>query len=193
MQHSPDISNCSTSLEKVKRDDFRYTVCSILLNHVFFHGRSTLYAKINVKIRHAYSFRIQKPLKEQMICHRVNFCNAHAVRTEAACPRTSSRANRNPVLFGIADISPDNQKIIHIAHLLNHLRFSLQAISHRFWNRRSIAFLHAFFTECLKKCDVVRNTLHRKGWQMQCSCFQFHMTAVCNSFRVGNRLRHRCK
>ena len=193
MQHSPDISNCSTSLEKVKRDDFCYTVCSVLLNHVFFHGRSALYAEINVKIRHAHSFRIQKPLKEQMICHRVNFGNAHAVCTEAACSRTTSRANRNPVLFGIADIIPDNQKIIHIAHLLNHLRFSLQAIFYRFRDRRSIAFLHAFFTECLKECDVVRNALHRKGWQMQRSAFQFHMTAVCNSLCVGNRLRHRCK
>jgi len=193
MQHSPDISNCSTSLEKVKRDDFCYTVCSVLLNHIFFHGRSALYAEINVKIRHAHSFRIQKPLKEQMICHRVNFCNAHAICTEAACSRTTSRANRNSMLFGIADIIPDNQKIIHISHLLNHLRFSLQAIFYRFRNRRFIAFLHPFFTECLKECNVVRNTLHRKGGQVQRSCFQFHMTAVCNSLCVGNRLRHRCK
>ena len=102
---------------------------SILLHHIVDNLLTAFKAEININIRHGYSFRIQKPLEQQVIADGVNIRNSQAVGDDASRRRASSRPYHDVVGAGEVDKIPHNQEVIHIAHGLYDGKLIVQTLS----------------------------------------------------------------
>ena len=60
--------------------------------------------------------------------NRIQVGYTQGVRHQAACGRSSSRAHRNPMFFGIMDKISNNQKIPGKPHVMDNRQFILQPI-----------------------------------------------------------------
>ena len=118
---TPDITNDPLCLESPKGDDLGHTVLAIFFNNIINDLTSAVEAEVDINIRHGYTFRVQKSLKQKIVTDRIDIGDTGRIGNQTSGCTASSRSYRDMMGSGIIDKVPNNQKIIHIAHLLNGL------------------------------------------------------------------------
>ena len=189
-RHCPArVPDCRPGFHGIKSNDLCHPVTAVFFDHIVNDPLPALDAEINIKVRHADTLRIQEALKQQVVAHGINAGDANAVSAETAGTRASSRANRHPNLSGVADKIPHDQKIIHIAHLLD----DTQLILHPFPDFRCrilpVPTVQPLPAQLLKKSGGIRHPIHLKCGQLQLSKGEFYITLLSDPHRIGDGIR----
>ena len=114
----PDDALC---LEGSKGDDLGHTVLAIFFNDIINDLTSAVEAEVDINIRHGYTFRVQKSLKQKIVTNRIDIGDTGRIGHQTSGCTASSRSYWDMMCSGIIDKIPDDQKIIHISHLLDGL------------------------------------------------------------------------
>ena len=120
-QHAP---GCHGS----KGDDLGHPILAVFPHHIVDNLLPAFKAKININIRHGYTLRIQKTLKEKLITHGIDIGNMHHVGYDTSRCRTSPRPYGDSIVTGIFDKIPYNQEIIHISHIFDNAQLIFQTL-----------------------------------------------------------------
>ena len=118
---TPNVSDDALCLEGSEGDDLGHTVLAIFFNNIINNLASTVEAEVDINIRHGYTFRVQKSLKQKIVADGIDIGDTGRIGNQASGCTASSRSYRDMMGSGIIDKIPDDQKIIHIAHLLDGL------------------------------------------------------------------------
>ncbi len=108
-------------------DDLHHLVFPIFAGHIVDDLLPSLKAEIHVNIGHGYTLRIQEPLEKQLIPDRIDVSDLQTVGYDGAGRGTSARSYTDAMLSGIVDIIPDDQEVVHIAHIPDNAQLILQA------------------------------------------------------------------
>ena len=79
VEHAGHILQHRLGGHAVEGDDLRHLVVAVALGHVVDHLAPTLDAEVGVNIRHRFAFRVEEPLEQQAIAHRVDVGDPQAV------------------------------------------------------------------------------------------------------------------
>ncbi|MNI70582.1 hypothetical protein D3C73_1264040 [compost metagenome] len=101
---------------------------SILVRNIINDFIPTFITEVNIDIGHGDPFRIQKPLEEQVVLHRINIRNFQRVGHDTACGRTPTRPGHNVLTVSISDKVPYDKEIIRESHAINHPKLILQSL-----------------------------------------------------------------
>ena len=93
-------------------------------------------AEVNIKVRKAFSFNVEKPLKNQAIGYGVDLCDPQAVCCKTAGSGATSRANRYPFTLCPVNEIGNNQKVTGKLHLLDDPDFMFQPVAVGFFKLR---------------------------------------------------------
>ena len=129
-----------------------------------------------------------------MIRKRVDLRNAHTIGTDAPRSGTSSRPHGDALLPCVCDIIPDDQEIIHVAHLLNHCDFLFHAC-HGFLRRRvTVPLPQTAAAQLQEKLLAILHAVHAELWQVQSTVQLKCNMAPCSDLRgIGDCFRNRGK
>ena len=143
-------------------------------------------AKIDVKVWHAHPLGIEEPFKQKLIANRIDTRNTNTIGSDTSGTGTSSRTYRNAMFFGIVDKIKDDEKVIHITHLLNNLKLIIEAF--RYFRSRmfSIVTAESLSTEIFKIFYIVPPIRSNKEGQFCHAELKFYLTPACNFCRVCN-------
>ena len=107
-------------------DDLHDTVPSVFAGHVVNDFLSAFKAEVHVNIRHGNTFRIQETFEEQVVADGIDIGDMQTVGNDGTCRRPPSGPDHDPVLPGVIDIVPYDQKIVHISHLPDGIQLKVQ-------------------------------------------------------------------
>ena len=117
IQNTANIPNHTTGCQSTKSNNLDHTVIPIFTADIFNNLLPSFEAEVNVNIRHRYSFRIQKSLKEQIIANRIKLCDAQGISNQTSRCRATSRSYHNVMIAGIFNKIPYYKEVIHVAHI----------------------------------------------------------------------------
>ncbi len=84
--------------------------------------------EVDVHVGHVLAGRVQEPLEEEAVAHRVDVGDLQAVRGERAGSGAAARADRDAVSLREADEVRDDQEVVGEAHLADGLELEAQAL-----------------------------------------------------------------
>src|SRR6056297_283361 len=105
-------------------------IFTIFINYILDHTLPAVIIKINIDIRHRYTFRVQETLKEQVILQWVNIGNTRAIGYHRTCCRTTARTNINTYIPGGGNKVLNDQKISGTTHLPDNSELKLNPFCH---------------------------------------------------------------
>ena len=111
-----------------KRDYLRYVILAVFFDNVVYYLLPSFYAKVDIKIRHRYSFRIQKPFKRQVVYKRINVRNIQGIRNKAGRAAAAPRAYEYAIFMRKVDKVPDYKKIVRKVHVFYHRKLCIQPL-----------------------------------------------------------------
>ncbi|MNJ50149.1 hypothetical protein D3C77_454110 [compost metagenome] len=120
VQHTSDIPYRRSGRHRSESYNLRYMFGTIFFRHVNNDLIPPLIAEIDIDIRHRHPLRVQKPLKQEIVFHRIDIRNVEHISDEAARRGTAPRACSNALPVGIGDKVPDDQEIIREAHIADN-------------------------------------------------------------------------
>ena len=94
----------------------RNLVLPVALLNVIYDLLSSLYAEVNIYIRHADAFRIEKTLEDKIISDRIYLCDIKSIGNNASCRRASAGAYGNVLFLCIFYKIVHHKKVVGIAH-----------------------------------------------------------------------------
>ena len=71
LQNTTDIAHRGFRQKRTKRDDLAYFVAAVFLLDIADDFLAAIHAKVDIKVRHADTFGVQEPLKQQAIAQRI--------------------------------------------------------------------------------------------------------------------------
>ena len=108
--------------------DLRYRILAILFRDILNGAVALRILKIHINIRHGHTLRIQETLKEQIVFDGIDVRDSGAIAHLASRSRASSRSNPAVMSPAPVDVVPDNQNILHKAHLLDNAQLILHIL-----------------------------------------------------------------
>ena len=177
IQNTADIADNTSRCQRTKSNDLNHAVIAVFPSYIIDNLLSSFEAEVNINIRHGYSFRIQKTLKQQVITDRIQLSNPKCVGNQASCGRASARANHNVIIPGIFNEIPHNEKIIHISHIFNGSELIIQTLLQFLCYRMVPLFqsLMAKLVQIFPGSKPVRHIIFR---QLGHTEFDLHMTSL---------------
>ena len=92
-------------------DYLRHMVLSVFLLYILDYLAPPVLAEVHVDIRHADSFGVQEPFKEEVVSDGVYFCYSETVGHQAACCRAPSRPYGDSPAAGEVYEIPDDKEV----------------------------------------------------------------------------------
>src|SRR5262249_39066829 len=126
--HATDVAKRRTRLQFSVRDNLRHRSRAILLRDVLDHATAILLTEIDVKVRHADTFRIQEALENQIVRHGIEIGDPETVSDDRARAGSPTRTHGNSVLLRPADEVLDDEEVTVEAHAIDDVEFELQTI-----------------------------------------------------------------
>ena len=100
-----------------------HRIFSVFFCYIFDYAGSLRILEVHVDIRHGYTFRIQEPLKQKIVTHRIDIRDSCTVTYTASGTGTSSRTYPAVMCLCPVDIIPHNKDIFHKSHGLYNAKF----------------------------------------------------------------------
>ena len=111
---------------RTKGDDLGNVFFAVFSDDIINNFLSSFITEVDIDIGHGYTFGIQETLKNQVIFQGVDGRDGKTVGNHTACRRTTAGANDDAVVLCVFDKIPDDEEIIHIAHIFNGGKFVFQ-------------------------------------------------------------------
>ena len=108
IHHPAHIPHHRAGLHRPKGNDLGDL--AVFLPHIIQRRRPRRLADVDINIRHLVSFRVHKPLKQQVVLDRIHIAHAETVSNHRA-DSTAASTDGNMVLDGIIAEVPADQKI----------------------------------------------------------------------------------
>src|SRR5208337_3450914 len=108
-------------------DDLADVLTAVLIRNVANDLAAASHAEVDVDVREADPFGVQKALKNQVVLKRIDVRDTQRVGRQAAGCRTPPRTHGNALLAGMPDEIPDDQEVAGEAHLLDQFDLPLQS------------------------------------------------------------------
>ena len=124
----PDIANGRPCLQRPEGDNLCHPVKAVFFLHIADHLVTAFLTEIDIKIRHGYAFRVQKPFKKQSPSQRIKICNRQCPRHNRPGARPAPRPHRDRLALCPLDEVRNNQEIAGKAHLVDHFKLECQTI-----------------------------------------------------------------
>ena len=159
-EHPAHIPDDGLGRHGAESDDLGHVPLAVLLPYVVDDLLPPLVAEVHVEIRHGYPLRVQKPLEQQSVFQGIHVRDAHAVGGQAGGAAAPARAHHDVVGFGEMDKIPDDEIVIHKAHVLHHGQLVVQPIP-GLLARVGHLFSHALLAK-LSKIGPVVHTAGRR-------------------------------
>ena len=99
LQYSPNITHHRARLQLPESNNLRHAVTSIFVLHIVYDFAASVLAKVDIKIGHGYTFRVQETLKKQVQRQRVKVGNLQRPRHNRPATRSPPRTNWNIIFF----------------------------------------------------------------------------------------------
>ena len=188
---APHVPNHTLRLQGAERDDLHNTVRPVLPGHIVNDLASPLVCKIHVDIRHGDALRIEKPLEDEVVLHRVEIRDMKAVGDDRPRGGSTAGSDADAVLPRIVDVIPYNKEVIDIPHLSDHAELILEPLPHPAALRGivRVPLRHALLAETVQICPGIIPLRHVKPRQLCFAELNRHMAAVRDLLRVFNGLR----
>ena len=184
---APHVPDHSLGLQSTEGDDLHNLIFPVLLRHILDDFASAFESEVHVYIGHGYSLGIEKPLKEQVIFNGINVRDVQTIRGNASCRASSSGTDHNVVFPGEIDVVPDDQEVIHIAHLADGVKLILQSLPQSAVVIR-IALLHAVVAELVQVSPGVIAFRHLEVRELCDAELDLHIAALRDLMGVVQRL-----
>ena len=153
--HPTHIANGRTGRQSAEGDDLCHMVRAIFAGHIVNHLLPTLVAKVNIKVRHRHPLRVQKPLKQQIVLHGVNICNANTIGSNGPGAGATPRSHRYTLILGVLHKIYHDQVIVSVTHLLYGVQLILQPLCIGLGRVLAIAAHHTLPAQLLKVSVVI--------------------------------------
>ena len=128
VQHAAYIADCGTRCQRAKGNDLADCFFAVFLLHIINHPVAVGLAEINVKVGHGDPFRVQKPLKQQVVMQGVQISDLQGIGHQRARARTPARPDRTAVAFSPVNEISNNQKVAWKAHIDDGADFKLKPL-----------------------------------------------------------------
>ena len=148
--HAADIAHGGTGGHSSKGHDLCHMVTAILAVDVINHFLAALVTKVNVKVRHRDTFRVQEAFKNQTVADGVNVRNTDTIGRQAARTGAAAGADRDIAAFGVIDKVIHDEVIVGVPHLFNHANLVFQAFTQGIRYLAGVAAFQALITELFK-------------------------------------------
>ena len=143
IHHTSDITDNASRCQRTKRNDLNDTVIAIFSSDVINNLLPSFKTKVNVNIRHGYSFRVEKTLEQQIITNWIQLCDAQCIRNQASRCRSTPRSDHDIMITGIFDKIPHNQEIVNVSHVPDRRQLIIQPLF-QFLGHWLITFFQSF-------------------------------------------------
>ena len=148
IHHTSDIPDNASRCQCTKRNDLNDTVIAIFSSDVINNFLPSFKTKVNVNIRHGYSFRVEKTLEQQIITNWIKLRDAQCICNQASRCRSTSRSDHDIMITGIFDKIPHDQEIVNVSHVLDRRQFIIQPLF-QFLGHWLITFFQSFETKLI--------------------------------------------
>ncbi len=128
LEHPPGVAHRCARRHRREGDDLRHAVAPVLLGDVVDHALPALDREVDVHVGHVLAGRVEEPLEQQAVAHRVDVGDAEAVGGERAGGAAAARPDGDAVPLGEADEVGDDQEVVGEAHLVHGLQLELEAL-----------------------------------------------------------------
>ena len=95
VEHAPGIADRGAGGHRREGDDLRDAVAAVLLGDVVDDAVAARDGEVDVHVRQVLARRVQEPLEEQPVAHRIDVGDLEAVGGERAGGRAAARARRS--------------------------------------------------------------------------------------------------
>ena len=116
----PYRSSCSKSTKRYNLSNLIFAVFSL---NVIYYLLASVITEVDIKIGHRHSLGVQKSLKKQIKCNRVNVGYANAKCNEASRARSSSGTDGNFAVFSVGDEIAYDKEVGVEAHFIYNRQF----------------------------------------------------------------------
>ena len=128
VQGPPDIPDGRLGAHGSEGYDLADTIATVLFDHILDDFAAAVLAEVNVNIRHRDTFRIEEPLKQQVVGERIEIGDLDGIRYQRTGGRTPPGTDRNAAILGPADKIGDDQEIGRKFHVANAVQLDFQTI-----------------------------------------------------------------
>ena len=195
-QNTANIAHHPTRQKRAERDDLRDAIHAIPLANIGDDFVTAILAEVDIEIRHRNTFRIQKPLEQQIEAQRIQIGDGQRIGDQRPCTRAAPRPHRNALRFGPFDKIGNDEEISGELHIDDNVQLKRQpcgVIRFREIGCQTV-LAHprneARFRLCAQGGNFVeRCSVHRgKARQDRLACVRPNRTAAGNFDGVVERL-----
>ena len=125
LQHATNIADSGLGQKRTKGDDLSHFVAAIFILNISDHIFTAVHAKIDIEVGHGHTFRVQKPLEQQVITQRIQIGDGQGISDKRPRAGTTTGPHRNTLILGPLDKIGNDQKVAGKAHALDHIKLKL--------------------------------------------------------------------
>ena len=124
--HPANVPDGAPGGHGAEGDDLGHVVLAVLALDVVDDLLPPAGTEVNVDIGHGHPLRVEEPLEVQPVLHGVHVGDIQAVGHHGPRRRSPARPHRDAVSLGVADEVGDDQKVVHKAHLADHVHLVVE-------------------------------------------------------------------
>ena len=129
VEHAAGVADRRARHHRPERDDLGDAVAAVLLGGVVDHAVAAGHGEVDVDVGHRLPARVQHPLEEEVVLHRVDLRDVEAVGDERAGGRSSAGADADPARSRERDEVPDDEEVVGEAHLADRLQLEREPLA----------------------------------------------------------------
>ncbi len=128
VEHTPGIADGGAGGHCREGDDLRDAVATVLVRDVVDDAVAACDGEVDVHVRQVLARRVQEPLEEQPVAHRIDVGDLEAVGGQRAGGRAAARPDAHPVRLREVDEVPDDEEVVREPHLLHRLQLEAEPL-----------------------------------------------------------------
>ena len=183
--HITDNVPCSHG---TKGDDLYHLILAVFFRNVINDLLPSLIGEVNVNIRHGHALRIEEALKDQLIPDGIDIGDTKGIGNDTSGRRSAPGSHTDAMASGIANEIPDDQKVIHIAHVPDHGKLMIQPVP-KLLRNGLIPFFHALAAKLFQIFICRQSIRHIIPGNLLLSERDLHIAALGDPMSIFQRLR----
>ena len=124
-----DVLDRRFGSERTERDDLRDLIRPVFSADVFHDFAAALVRKVDVEVRHADAFDVQKALEEEGVFQRIDVRDADRIGDDGRDAAASPRSHRDPDALGVVDEIPNDEIVFDETHRVDGVELVIEALA----------------------------------------------------------------
>ena len=165
----------------------------IFVVHIIDHFLPAFVAEVHVKVRHAHTFRIQKPFEQEVVADGINVGDTHTIGSQTSGAASASGAYRDTLCFGVVDEIKYNQVIVGVAHTADYIDLVIQTLPNFRSGITAVTAGEAFIAQLFEVGLIFHSVRGFKVRQFGHAEFKIKITLFRNTVGVFTGIRRNGK